>query len=32
MVCARRVLREPYDGKCGLDDLLENYGSEDLET
>ena len=30
MVCTRGGFRDPYDGKRGLDDLLNNYGSEDL--
>ena len=32
MVYASSMFRDPYDSKTGLEDLLNNYGSEDLET
>ena len=32
IICTRRGFRDPYDGKCGLDDLLDDYGSKNFEA
>jgi hypothetical protein len=32
MVYALKVFSDPYEAKCGLDDLLDDHGSEDLQA